>query len=203
MRKCEIVTAVCVIALLGAVRTQVQADKSTTRPQASTRGARARFRSTESSRQNKKKHLCFAERNRVLTDGVMAYGDKYYDEDARLVRRTDYPTDGRLADGTVSPVSVNNLSCGFAVLVGTLDEVGSLSERITQARSWSVTDDVGGDLRDITWRNEGRVLRLGWNSGKNEVIKRETDGRGCLPHPHYASPLIQLKTGDPIGIRAK
>ena len=35
--------------------------------------------------------------NRIIREGVLAYGDKYYDRSAHLVRRTDYLTDGRLS----------------------------------------------------------------------------------------------------------
>jgi len=39
----------------------------------------------------------FEHANRIIRAGVLAYGDKYYDRSARLVRRTDYITDGRLS----------------------------------------------------------------------------------------------------------
>jgi len=95
-----------------------------------------------------------------------------------------------------APVSLNDLSCGFAVLVSSVDESGSLAALAAAAAKWDIREDWKAAVRDIAWQDGGRSLRLLWDGPKNQVAGRWTDGVQAAAFPFYASPLINLKPGD-------
>ena len=55
----------------------------------------------------------FEKPNRVLRKGALAYGDRFYDQKYRLVRRTDHLYDGRMNTAQQSPEYAGALS-GYA-----------------------------------------------------------------------------------------
>ncbi|MFO7898812.1 MAG: hypothetical protein R6V58_07090 [Planctomycetota bacterium] len=90
-------------------------------------------------------------------------------------------------------VRIDNLSCGFVVRVGTVDELGNLAKLSEAAADWTVDEQRDGGTRDITWSDGEKTLRLRWNGAKNRAAVRSTDGEALGKFPLYESPLISLE----------
>ena len=100
-------------------------------------------------------------------------------------------------------VGVNNLSCGFVIRVATVDEVGSLKKFSRAAAGWAINETHESGTRDITWNENKTCLRLRWIGEKNTAAIRSTNNRKLDAFPLYESPLIHLKRGGKVSIRAE
>jgi hypothetical protein len=105
-----------------------------------------------------------------------------------------------LAYKVTKPIGVNDLSCGLAVRVGQVSEFGNLVTLANAMSSWRLDETRKDSTRDVSWQAGGTVQRLLWDSGKNGTIERYTDGRKLGAFPLYESPLINLKSGDPLRV---
>ncbi len=99
-------------------------------------------------------------------------------------------------------VGINNLSCGFVIRIATVDTVGSLRKFSQAAAGWTINETHSDGTRHITWNEDKTCLRLRWIGEKNAAAIRSTNNRKLDAFPLYESPLILLKRGGSVSVRA-
>jgi hypothetical protein len=102
-----------------------------------------------------------------------------------------------LVHDSAQPITVDNLSCGFAVACATTADHGSLGDFLQTFAAWPLTDQIRDQRRAITWQPNGAQLHLVWDNSTNRPVTQTIDSHPAASSLRYDSPLIRLAEGDP------